>query len=130
MRATAAHPSDPGGERLAPVVDITSRQAVAPAGSSDGNQDGREHAARYWAAAFERAGIDLNAPQPPVDVIRVVSAEFDRLLGGLLKLREGLPEFDIPASPGRGIDVTSSVEVSALMRDLVRAVEDATRNQA
>lgn len=128
MRATAAHPSDPGGERLAPVVDITSRQAVTPdKGAPD---DGREHAARYWADVFKRAGIDLNSPQLPVEVIRVVSVELERLVGGLLKLREGLPEYDVPPNPGRGVDVTSSVEVGAILRDLRQAVDDATRTQA
>jgi len=55
----------------------------------------------------------------------LLARELERLVGGLLVIREGRE--DLPANPDAGVDFTSAVEVTGVLRDLARAAQPGTK---
>ena len=125
MPATAAqHPSD-GEPSLAPVVDLSSRRGTRAPAIEDAMRDTtdaepQEKAAEHWRKVFKGAGIDLDAPLTAA-VVGLLTRELERLVGGLLVIREGRD--DLPANPAAGVDFTSAVEVTSILRDLARTID-------
>jgi hypothetical protein len=91
-------------------------------GNSDAEAELQEQASRHWAAKFVAAGIDLGSPGTAA-VVQLVTKEMERLVGGMLVIREG--HENLPANPAAGVDYTSAVEVTGLLQDLARAVDKA-----
>ncbi|MBP5926759.1 hypothetical protein F3K32_42905 [Streptomyces sp. LBUM 1483] len=77
-----------------------------------------QQAMHHWAAVFAAAHVDLHSTETG-EVVRLVTKELERLVGGLLVIREGRD--DLPANPDAGVDFTSAVEVTGILRDLARA---------
>lgn len=129
MPATTAAQSPPDREpRLAPVVDLTSRRSSKPVTSDStapGSTDLEEQARRHWERVFSAAGVDLGGDDT-VSVVRLVTKELERLVGGLLAIREGRGE-DLPPNPTAGVDLTSAVEITGVLHDLVHAAETARK---
>lgn len=130
MPATAQQPDSEGeGDPcLAPVVSLAGRRAKAsmtdsvfPVDVPDAEL--QEQASRHWAAAFGAAGLDLGSPKAAA-VVALVTKELERLVGGLLVIREGRGD-SLPANPDAGVDLTSAVEVSSVLRDLAHAAATA-----
>lgn len=125
MPATAAHQPDSDGEPcLAPVVDLSSRRGVKVTTTTPDNDvmdtELQERAAAHWVKVFTAAGVDMAAPAT-LPVVRLLTKELERLVGGLLVIREGRE--DLPADPNAGVDFTSAVELTGVLRDLARAAE-------
>lgn len=130
MPATAAHQSAPDEEPcLASVVSLASRRremadAVPPDPADSEEELLAAQAVQHWATVFEKVGLRLDGPEA-AQVVPLITTELERLVGGLLVLREGRGE-QLPPDPNAGVDITSAVEVTGILRDLARAV-DATR---
>ncbi|MHB9861897.1 hypothetical protein [Streptomyces sp. YIM S03343] len=132
MPATAPQP-EPGGEHtLAPVVSLSGRRGVkAPDGSSAHatvvgdvvDNDLVLQAYRHWVGVFDTAGIALGGAETRA-VIRLVTKELERLVSGLVVLREGHGD-RLPPNPDAGVDLTSAVEITGILRDLASASEAA-----
>jgi hypothetical protein len=126
--ATAANQPVPDDEPgLASVVSLDARRGVKPTPSATPTPDFtdaelQEHAARHWGSVFKEAGIEVGDPKTAA-VVAVVTQALDRLVGGLLVIREGRE--DLPANPEAGFDLTSAVEMSGVLRDLKAFVESA-----
>lgn len=125
MPATAAQNPESDEPRLAPVVPLASRRVAKDTGGDPGILDATEaelaeHARRHWARVFAAAGVDMSSPESAA-VVRVVTAELERLVGGLLALREGRE--GLPADPEAGVDLTSAVEITGVLRDLARMAQ-------
>jgi hypothetical protein len=132
MPATAAHQSDEGDPCLASVVPLAGRRSLkkataGPAVSGDAGVDTelREQASRHWGQVFAAAGVELGARNTAA-VISLAVAELERLVGGLLVIREGRGE-SLPANPDAGVDLTSAVEITGVLRDLAHAAEAAAK---
>jgi hypothetical protein len=129
MPATAARQPDEGDPRLASVVPLAERRSLkkavtGPAVSTDlTNAELQEKALQHWTRVFHAAGVNLGAPESAA-VIAVVVKELERLVGGLQILREGR-EGTLPPNPNAGLDLTSAVEMTGLLRDLGDAAETA-----
>lgn len=76
----------------------------------------QEQASRHWAAVFGAAGLELTSPETAA-VVQLVTKELERLVGGLLVIREGRGD-SLPANPDAGVDLTSAVEIASVLRDL------------
>lgn len=131
MPATAAHQPAPDEEPcLASVVSLASRRgpdsAVPPDPVDDGDAMLMEQATQHWRGVFTKAGLTFDSPET-AKVVPVIAAELERLVGGLLVLREG--RGDLPADPNAGVDLTSAVEVTGILRDLSRAMGVIQANQ-
>jgi hypothetical protein len=106
------------------VVDLASRRKRCPANaptaapSDSPAEDGLEYAASHWDGVFGAAGLDFTTPVPPADMVPVITAELERLLGGLVTIREGGGPMDLPPNPEAGMDVLSAMECAGLLRDL------------
>lgn len=129
MPATA-HQSDSEGEpRLASVVSLAGRRAAKAQTSEQTppteapDTELQEQADRHWAAIFDAAGLDLGAAETAA-VVDLVARELERLVGGLLVIREGRGDA-LPANPDAGVDLTSAVEVRSVLRDLAQAAATA-----
>ncbi|RPE39822.1 hypothetical protein EDD90_2840 [Streptomyces sp. Ag109_O5-1] len=124
MPATAAQPGDAETPHMASVVDLSSRRRaeVLAAADDTGNAELQEQANRYWRGVFEKAGVDLGSQETGA-VVSLITRELERLVGGLVSVREGRE--DLPADPDSGVDFNSAVEVTSLLRDLARAAEAA-----
>ncbi|MEU1036960.1 hypothetical protein ABZ402_52065 [Streptomyces mirabilis] len=83
-------------------------------------------AAAYWESVFAVAGLDLITPQPPAMVTRVIASELERLVGGLVFLREGGRPRDLSPNPQVGMDAVSAAECAGLLQELRAAVERVT----
>lgn len=130
MPATAAHQPDECDPGLASVVQLAGRRSLkkataGPAVSGDPEVDVelQEQANKHWAQVFAAANIDLGARNTAA-VVGLVTREFERLVGGLLVIREGRGD-SLPANPSAGVDLTSAVEITGLLRDLARAAQAA-----
>jgi hypothetical protein len=130
MPATAAHQSDEVDPCLASVVSLVGRRSLkkatagpAVSGDTDVDTELREQASRHWGQVFDAAGIDLGARNTAA-VISLAVKELERLVGGLLVIREGRGE-SLPANPDAGVDLTSAVEITGVLRDLAHAAEAA-----
>jgi hypothetical protein len=126
MPATAANQPDSGESRLASVVSLASRRSMkATTTASNGVPDAadaelQEQARQHWVRVFTAAGIDLGSPESAA-VVKLLTRELERLVGGMLVIREGRE--DLPANPEAGIDFTSAVEMTGVLRDLASAAE-------
>jgi hypothetical protein len=133
MPATAAHQPDEGGSDLAPVVPLAARRSLKKAVAGPAMTGGdvgvdtelREQASRHWAQVFAAAGVDLGARNTAA-VISLVTKELERLVGGLLVIREGRGE-SLPANPAAGVDLTSAMEIAGVLRDLAHAADVAAK---
>jgi hypothetical protein len=128
MPATAHQPESDDERCLAPVVSLAGRRAKASMTDSVFPTDVpdtelQEQASRHWAAVFAAAGLDLSSPKTAA-VVSLVTKELERLVGGLLVIREGRGD-SLPANPDAGVDLTSAVEVSSVLRDLTHAAATA-----
>lgn len=124
MPATAANQPDSGESCLASVVSLASRRSMK-ATASDVVPDAadaelQEQARQHWVRVFTAAGIDLGSPESAA-VVKLLTRELERLVGGMLVIREGRE--DLPANPEAGIDFTSAVEMTGVLRDLASAAE-------
>lgn len=131
MPATAHQPDSETETMLAPVVSLDGRRgakknatAPAPALPAFSPDEAEEKIRQYWARVFAVAHIDMSAPETRA-VVAVVTKELERLVGGLLVLREGRAP-DLPSNPNAGVDPTSATEVGTILRDLTRSVEAAS----
>lgn len=121
--ATAAQTEPDEEPSLASVVDLSSRRGVKAPTVEGAAQDAsdealEQQAMHHWAAVFAAAHVDLRSTETG-EVVRLVTKELERLVGGLLVIREGRD--DLPANPDAGVDFTSAVEVTGILRDLARA---------
>jgi hypothetical protein len=129
MPATAPQPDTDGGHRLAPVVSLAGRRSLKAAvtapdvSADDPDTELQEQALAHWVRVFDAAGINLGSPET-VAVVSLVTKELERLVSGLLVIREGRGDA-LPANPDAGVDFTSAVEVSSVLRDLAHAAEAA-----
>ncbi|MFF1284356.1 hypothetical protein ACFVY4_26890 [Streptomyces sp. NPDC058299] len=130
MPATAANQPDEADSPLASVVSLASRRGarettspVPPLDVQDTGADLQEQARRHWETVFTAARIDLGSPQTAA-VIGVVAKELERIVSGLLVIREGRGDA-LPANPDAGVDLTGAVEVTGVLRDLANVVETA-----
>lgn len=128
MPATAAHQPDAESEHcLAPVVDLSSRRGGGKAAPVEMAPDATEselqaQASRHWKNVFAAAGVDLRRPEA-VQAVVLAARELERLVNGMLMIREGGE--GLPANPAAGVDFTSAVEITGLLRDLARTVQSA-----
>lgn len=125
MPATAAHNPESDEPRLASVVPIGSRRAAKdtddPAAVLDASEEQLVEAARrHWAGVFQASGVDMASPESAA-VVRVITRELERLVGGLLTVREGRE--GLPANPEAGVDLTSAVEITGILRDLAQMAQ-------
>lgn len=102
-------------------LDLWRRRAAAesPAGLTPMPAD--EHlraAADHWERVLAAAGLDFTTPHPPGAVLKLVTAELERLVGGLLFVREGGGPKNLTANPEAGMDPVSAMECVALLREL------------
>ncbi|MFE5037114.1 hypothetical protein [Streptomyces sp. NPDC056683] len=130
MPATA-HQPDPADEhtQLAPVVSLVGRRDAKPgvtAASIEGASDDQlaAEAFQHWARVFRDAGIDLGDTATAA-AVAVVTKEFERLVSGLLVLREGQGHH--PPNPDAGVDFTSAVQMTGMFRDLAYAAAEAVK---
>jgi hypothetical protein len=129
MPATAHQPDSEGETSLAPVVSLAGRRgakasmtdSVVPTDAPD--VELQEQASRHWASVFGAAGLELSSPKTGA-VVTLVTKELERLVGGLLVIREGRGD-SLPANPDAGVDLTSAVEISSVLRDLAHAAATA-----
>ncbi|MFG3287344.1 hypothetical protein ACGF3G_00780 [Streptomyces sp. NPDC048179] len=124
----SAHQPDSQDEhmQLAPVVSLADHRDTKPVDSLAGASDEQlaTEAARHWAGVFEAAGIELG-DKATAATVAVVTKEFERLVSGLLVLREG--QGHLPPNPEAGVDFTSAVQMTGMFRDLAHAAAEAVK---
>lgn len=125
MPATAANEPGSGASYLAPVVSLTSRRGVKAAEPADlpvdqADAEIQQQARRYWEPLFKAAGIDMGSPES-VAVIQLVTRQLERLVTGLNVIREG--NESLAPNPDAGVDFTSAVELTGVLRDLAHAAQ-------
>jgi hypothetical protein len=129
MRSIARTPSSASIRRDKPkpggVVDLTARRrrctasAAASAPSADPcAEDGLNYAAAHWEATLGAAGLDFTTPVAPAEMVPVIAAELERLLGGLVTIREGGGPMELQPNAEAGMDALSAMECAGLLRDL------------
>ncbi|MFI5814898.1 hypothetical protein ACIA7S_28565 [Streptomyces sp. NPDC051643] len=131
MPATAAHQPDSDGEPcLASVVSLASRRgakvSTEPPALNATDRELAEQAHQHWASVFGKAGLELGSAEART-YIPLITRELERLVSGLLVLREGRDS--LPADPNAGVDFTSAVEITSVLRDLAHATEMAQTKQ-
>jgi len=129
MPSVAHQAPDEEPTSLAPVVDLTSRRGGKAVSVEDAmrnvtDADLQERAAEHWRRVFEDAGMNLSDRDTAATAV-LLARELERLVGGLLVIREGRE--DLPANPDAGVDFTSAVEVTGVLRDLARAAQPGTK---
>jgi hypothetical protein len=131
MPATAHQPeAEDEPTQLAPVVSIAGRRGAQPnmaglAALETAPEDQiAQEAFRHWSAVFAGAGINLG-DAATVATVSLVAREFERLVSGLLVLREG--QGHLPPNPDAGVDFTSAVQMTGMFRDLLKATEAAAK---
>ncbi|MEE1838138.1 hypothetical protein [Streptomyces sp. SP17KL33] len=123
MPATAAHEGPDEEPSLASVVELASRRSekaltIEDAIQNASDEDVAEQARQHWVKVFRTARIDLSSRETSA-VVTLVTKELERLVTGLLVIREGRE--GLPANPQAGVDFTSAVELTGVLRDLARA---------
>lgn len=82
-------PDDGTSPPLAPVTDLAARRTrhdpPPPTGLTP--DESLKQAADHWEGIFADAGMDLRTPA--AELLPVVAAELERLVGGLLYVRAG-----------------------------------------
>jgi hypothetical protein len=121
---TAASPDAIGEPPMAQLVPFPHRGTTTPAKSAADftAEHIRARTAAYLRERFAAEGMDIEAPQLPVDVIRVLCREIEELVGGLFIMRVGSDT--VPPNPQAGIDFEAAMEVKALLESLTRAAEE------
>ncbi|WP_146214531.1 hypothetical protein [Streptomyces sp. ICBB 8177] len=72
-------------------------------------------AREFWARAFSGAGLDIDAPHTTA-VVQLVSKQLERLVMGMLEVREGNERME--PNPEEGMDYQSALEMTSLLREL------------
>jgi hypothetical protein len=112
------------------VVDITSRLRAAQAAraaSSTNADEQAEFAATHWENVLRSGGLLMEEPVPPGAVLEVVAAELERLFTGGLFRRVGGGPRDLPPNPDAGMDLTSVLEATSVLREMGQARETLRR---
>lgn len=127
-RPTAGPTQQEDAPASATVIDLAERRGRArreePPGQSA--EEDLEHAVAHWESVFAAAGLDFATPQPASVVVPLVAAELERLVGGLMFVREGGGPRNLPANPDAGIDSLSAMECAALLRELSAVARQGT----
>jgi hypothetical protein len=115
--------------RFAPVIDLATRRKRDPDAEPaevpkrPSAEEAVEFAASYWDGVFAAAGLDFVTPVPASVVVPLITAELERLVGGLMTVRDGGGPRNLPPNPGAGMDAVSAMECAALLRELCAVAE-------